>query len=71
MVERVQTGRTRIFDYGKDHKPRLDPEQKKEIEEAYGKYYERKEREKRNKIVAIIILILLVLTFFGVYLLVS
>jgi hypothetical protein len=65
MAERVQTGGTKSFHYEKDYNPKLNPEQKSEIKEAYAKADERKrkQRTKRNIIITVIILILLLLLF--------
>jgi hypothetical protein len=61
MAERVSTGGTKTFEYGKDYNPKLDEDRKKGIEEAYGKYYERKAREKKMRTIWIVVLIIVVL----------
>jgi len=50
MAENVSTGGLKVFRHGKDDYS-LDSERKKEIEEGYGKYYERRERERKQKII--------------------
>lgn len=51
MAEDVSTGGLMKFRYGNSDKPKIDEGLKREIEEAYGKYYERRAREeKRRKI---------------------
>ncbi len=37
------------FKYGKESSSKIDEGLKNDIEEAYGKYYERRARELRNK----------------------
>ena len=69
MVEKVSTGGLVSFKYGKGQRPKMSSEEKKEIENAYGKYYERKRREKRNRIILIVV-IAVVLLGFGVYFLI-
>jgi len=63
MAEEVGTGGLHKFRYEKGESSRLSEEKRKEIGEAYGKYYERRAREKRNRtifwIIGIVILILL------------
>ena len=49
MAEDVSTGGLMKFRYGKADKPKIDEGLKKEIEEAYGKYYERKAREEKRR----------------------
>ena len=65
MTERVQTGGTMSFEYKKGQASRLGAEQKREIEEAYEKYYERRRREKNKKkiifVAAAILIFLLIL----------
>ena len=61
MVEKVQTGGTKTFDYRKSSQSGLDERERREIEKAYQKADERKRREKRNKIILIIIAILITL----------
>ncbi|MBS3088736.1 hypothetical protein J4402_03055 [Candidatus Pacearchaeota archaeon] len=61
MVEKVQTGGTKTFDYNKSSQSKLDERERKEIEKAYQKADERKRREKRNKIILIVSILLLLL----------
>ena len=66
MKERVHTGGVMSFNYSSRKPGKLSNEKKREINEAYGKYYERKRKEKRNKIIGwgiAIFLILAVLAF--------
>jgi hypothetical protein len=51
MVVRVETGGMKTFDYSKIEKRELSSDKKRQISEAYGKYYERKRRDKKNKII--------------------
>ena len=67
MVEKVETGGVMSFNYSSKERTKLSGEKKKEIEEAYGKYYKRKSREKRNRIMKwgiVISLLLIVLVYF-------
>jgi UDP-N-acetylmuramyl pentapeptide phosphotransferase/UDP-N-acetylglucosamine-1-phosphate transferase len=66
MAEDVSTGGLHRFRYEKGEAPKLSGEKKKEIHEAYEKYYERRARERRNKIIfwLIGILVLIALTGF-------
>lgn len=66
MAERVETGGVMRFDYRGEKVSKLDDGKKKEIEDAYGQYYERKKRERRNKIIFWIIVALIVVGV-GVY----
>ncbi len=61
MPEKVSTGGTKSFVYPKNHKSSLTENQKKEIEDAYNEFYERKRKEKKRKIAALIIFILAVI----------
>lgn len=63
MAEKVSTGGNVSFEYDKGYNPKLKTHQKKEIEEAYDRYYERKKREKKRRtaIIAIIVAIILFL----------
>ncbi len=61
MAEKVETGGVKSFHYEKGKESKLDENRKKEIEEGYRNYYERKEREGRNRILMIIFLILIIL----------
>ena len=69
MPERVSTGGTKTFEYGKSHNPRLSSEEKKKIERAYQKAEERKSREKRNKSIIVIVIVLAILAIAGYFLL--
>ena len=67
MAERVETGGLMRFDYSKGERKKLGKKEKKEIEGAYGKYYERRSKEKRRKRIVwsvVIILLVLILVFF-------
>ena len=59
MAERIQTGGLKIFDYRKSEKKNLTEEQKREIQEAYSKYDERKKREKTRRFILILLAIIL------------
>ncbi len=70
MAEQVLTGGVKSFSYNKEVELRLDDERKKDIREAYNKYYEKKENEKRNKRrnwTMLIIIILIILALFGIW----
>ena len=49
MAEDVSTGGLMKFRYGKNDKPKIDEGLKREIEDAYGKYYDRKAREEKRR----------------------
>ena len=49
MVEEVNTGGVKRFVHTRGEQPRMDAGLKREIEDAYGKYYERRAKELRNK----------------------
>ena len=71
MAEQVLTGGVKSFSYNKQVELRLDDERKKDIKEAYNKYYERKENEKRNRKrnwILLIIGILIILVLIGIWL---
>ena len=63
MAEKVITGGMKSFHYEKNYNPKLSPEEKQEIREAYEKARERKrvERRKRNIIIAVAIIIILII----------
>ena len=61
MSERVETGGLMSFDYSKAEKPKIGEEQKRDIAEAYEKYYERKEKERRRRFFMIVLIIIIVL----------
>jgi len=66
MVERVETGGLMSFNYSKGESKKLGKSERKEIEGAYEKYYERKAEEKKKKRIvwgAVIILLILILVF--------
>lgn len=68
MAEDVSTGGLMKFRYGKADKPKIDEGLKREIEEAYGKYYERRaSEEKRRKLLwrLLGIIIFLIMVFVG------
>ena len=70
MAENVSTGGVMQFQYQKNNSPRLDPERRKEIGDAYEDYYERKERKERSKKILFVILgiiILLIIACFIYY----
>ncbi len=69
MVEAVDTGGVKRFVYGKEDRPTLSAEQKKEIEDAYRRADERKENERRRRKMFWIIgiLLLVVLTIAGLF----
>ena len=49
MAEDVQTGGFMSFRHGRGSNFKLDDKRKKEIQEAYAQFYERKALEKRNR----------------------
>lgn len=62
MAETVTTGGLKTFSYRKGEMSKLDEERKKDIEKAYGRYYERRKREReRNTLLWIVIVLLIVL----------
>ncbi len=62
MGERVETGGLMSFDYSRTgRKNEMSREEKKEISEAYGKYYDRKRRERKRKIIMWIVIVLVIL----------
>ncbi len=61
MAEEVLTGGLKRFSYDKHYDPKLNPEEKKEIEEAYKQASERRYREKRNKAIIFIFIFILLL----------
>lgn len=65
MTEEVSSGGLHKFRYEKGAGSKLSVEKKKEIEGAYGQYYERKALEKRNRIIFWIIGILVGLGALG------
>lgn len=65
MAEEVSTGGLKSFRYGKGKDLKMSNEQKKEIDEAYGKYYERREKEKRNRTIFWVVAGLIVLLVLG------
>ena len=67
MVERVETGGLMSFDYSKSRRSKLSLERKREIDKAYGRYWERKKKERRNKIMIFIIIILVLLVLGAVF----
>ncbi len=65
MVERVQTGGVVSFEHKSQGDLKLDPKRKKDISEAYEKYYVRREEERKNRIIFWIGIILLI--FIGLF----
>ncbi len=66
MAEGVETGGLMRFEYSKGERKRLGKKEKKEIEGAYDKYYERRTKEKKRKRIVwgvVIILLILILVF--------
>lgn len=61
MTEKVSTGGAMKFEYERGHAPKMSQEEKKEIENAYKKYYDRKTREKKKKNILIAIAIIITL----------
>jgi hypothetical protein len=66
MAENVSTGGLMKFRYGKNEKPKISEDLKRDIQDAYGKYYERKAKELRNKrmlwlLAGLVILVALIL----------
>ena len=61
----VNTGGLKDFKYPKGYQPKLDESLKKDIQSAYGQYYERKAREDRNKRILLIIAGLIILVLLG------
>lgn len=49
MAENVQTGGLMKFRYGKNEKPKINEELKRDIQDAYGRYYERKAHEEKRR----------------------
>ena len=69
MAERVSTGGNISFDYKKANERKLNHGERKEIDEAYEKYYERKKKERRKRlifgiVIALIIIALILFLFF-------
>jgi cytoskeletal protein RodZ len=62
MGERVETGGLMSFDYSKSSTKKLSDKQKNEIEDGYGKYYERRRKEKRRRFILIILVIVVVVS---------
>ncbi|MDP3881722.1 MAG: hypothetical protein Q8Q31_02490 [Nanoarchaeota archaeon] len=65
MSEEVHTGGLKRFSYPKDA-PKLKEEHKREIDEAYEAYYERKREEKRKRKLMWIFLVLALLILAGI-----
>ena len=51
MAEDVQTGGLHKFRYEKGYQPKLDDGRRKEIQQAYAQYDERRAIEKRNGVI--------------------
>ena len=68
MAEQVLTGGVKSFNYNKQAELKLDDERKKDIKEAYDKYYQRKENEKKKKRRNLIIAILIILGVLTIWL---
>lgn len=64
MTEDVQTGGLMKFRYGKGNGPRLDDKRKKDIQDAYAQFYERRAIERRNRTI-FWVLALIALVIFG------
>jgi hypothetical protein len=60
MAESVNTGGLKRFVYNEKDKPKLTPEQEREIKEAWEKHYIKKEKRKanRNRLIMLAILLL-------------
>ena len=63
MTENVNTGGLKTFTNKGDLK--LDEERKKDIQEGYVKYYERKAKELRNKRILLIVIGFILLALLG------
>ncbi len=61
MVERVETGGLMRFDYSSSEQPKLGEERKREIEEAYERYYARRRREMRRKFFIILLIVVVII----------
>jgi hypothetical protein len=62
MVEGVETGGLKRFDYSKLERGKLSDEERRGIKEAYGDYHRRRKKERLLRM----ILIVLFLVVFGV-----
>ena len=70
MAEQVSTGGLMQFHYGKHTKAALDATKKREIKEAYGRYYARVRDERRNRVLiwlAVIVLVLLGISLYTMF----
>ena len=70
MPEQVSTGGLKTFDYNKNINLVLDDERKRDINEAYDKYYQRKdkdEKQKKRNWIILIIIILIALILIGIW----
>ena len=63
MTENVNTGGLKTFTNKGDLK--LDEERKKDIQEGYARYYERRARELRNKRILLIVIGFILLALLG------
>ncbi len=62
MGEKVETGGVMRFDYSSSEQPKLSEERKREIEDAYERYYARRRWEKRKKFFLFVLVIVIVVT---------
>ena len=69
MTEQVLTGGVKIFSYNRGERLKLDDERKRDIKEAYEKYYERKkgEKKRRRNLVIFIVILVIVLILLGIW----
>ena len=65
MGEDVQTGGLHKFRYGKEGVSKINADLKKDIQEGYADYYERKAREARNKKILLISIGFVLLVLLG------
>ena len=70
MSEQVVTGGLKNFTYTKNVELKLDDERKRDIKEAYDKYYEKKETKERNRKrnwILLIVIVLIILVLLGIW----
>ena len=66
MAEDVQTGGLHKFRYGKEGVSKINADLKKDIQDGYAVYYERKAREARNRKILWIITGIILLALIGI-----
>lgn len=49
MAEEVNTGGVKRFVHGRGEQPKINEELRKDIRDAYGRYYARREHEEKRK----------------------